>query len=161
MDYYKNNSFFWLQYSIACLKYKNYSLAQRYVDVSYAKFRSSKFSVPFQCDNHQARILLQKIQDGKSDNVTQDYKKAHELIMKPSGSELDREENTIRLLFYYINNRFYQVVESGGLLDIYRSYCSDAYSRTQQFIKTMRNLRDKDRYSHLADELLKRSVFKR
>jgi hypothetical protein len=158
LNYYKNNSFFWLQYSIACLKYKDYSLAQQYVDVSYAKFKSSRYSVPFQCDNHQARILLQKIEDGKSDNVAQDFEKAHRLLLNPSESEQDHEENTIRLFFYYINDRFYKAIKAEELLDTYRSCCSEAYKRTQEFIRTMRNHRDYERYTRLADNLLKRSI---
>lgn len=113
ISYYRDNSFFWLQYSIACTRYNDLSLAQNYVNVAYATFRDNEKNIPFQCDNQQARIYLELIKRGKSKNVRGDFEKAHALIMKPIFSEKDREESTIRLLYVYIDKIFVKQIVSG------------------------------------------------
>lgn len=57
IEYNKDNAFFWLQYSIACLWESEYELAQNYVDVAYEKFRENEYNVPFQINSQQASIL--------------------------------------------------------------------------------------------------------
>lgn len=158
LQYYKDNSFFWLQYSIACLKYKEYDLAQNYVEVSYAKFVDSKYSVPFQCDNHQARILLVKIADGRSINLESDFISAHQLAMKPCCSDKDREENVIRLFYLYVEPKLSMRMKKGKLMRLYKDCCGDAYNRVQDFLHNMRNERDRRRYEALAQKLLKAST---
>ncbi len=42
LDYYKENSFYWLQYSIACTYVGRYDLAQTYLDSAYSWFGESE-----------------------------------------------------------------------------------------------------------------------
>lgn len=156
--YYKDNSFYWLQYSIACMWYKNYELAQNYVDVAYGKFRDNDKNVPFQCDNQQARIYLEKIRNGKSGNVGQDFEKAHDLIMKPIVSEKDREETTIRLLKIYVDNTFVSQIINADLSTMHKKYCGEAYNKVTVFLRKLKNERDRERYTNLQNKLLKASV---
>lgn len=158
LAYYKNNSFYWLQYSIACMWYRDYELAQNYVDVAYGKFRNSDDNVPFQCDNQQAHICLKKIKDRKSENIVTDFEKAHHLIMKPIVSEKDREEATIRLLNIYVNRTFVSNIREAKLVEIYKQYCGEAYNKVSMFLKNLRNERDRERYVDLQRKLLKASV---
>lgn len=156
--YYKENSFFWLQYSIACLRYENYELAQNYVTVAYQKFKEDDKNKPFQCDNQQARILLELIRVGKSKNVKKDFSEAHSLIIKPRVSEKDREENSIRLFYTYIKKSFIQNVSKAHALDFHATACSDAYNKVNIYLKNLKNERDRERYEDLKKNLLLHSV---
>lgn len=158
ISYYKNNSFFWLQYSIACMRYKNYELAQNYVEVAYAKFRKSEINIPFQCDNQQARIYLELIRNGKSVNVKSDLEHAHALIMKPIVSEKDREESTIRLLNIYVDRNFIKQIDISNLKKEYCVFCGEAYNKVKDFLHNMKNERDRERYENLKDKLLRCSA---
>ena len=156
--YYKDNSFFWLQYSIACMKYENFELAQNYIDVAYGKFRENEINVPFQCDNQQARIYLEQIRRGRSSDIATDFEKAHRLIMKPIVSEKDREETSIRLLKIYVNKSFVAQMQNEKLMMLYKRMCGEAYNKVVSFLKNMKNERDRERYVALKDDLLKASV---
>lgn len=158
LNYYKDNSFFWLQYSIACMKYKEFELAQNYVEVAYSKFVKSRYTVPFQCDNQQARIYLELIKCGKSKDVLSDFGKAHGLAMKPCDSDKDREEIVIRLFKYYADKSFSQQVKDAGGIEDYMVRCGEAYNRVNSFVRNMRNERDRERYTKLAEALLNCSV---
>lgn len=160
IEYYKENSFFWLQYSIACMRYKNFELAQNYVEVAYAKFRKSEATIPFQCDNQQARIYLELIQNGKSVNVKTDFENAHNLIMKPVISEKDREETTIRLLKIYTHRDFINQIKLANINTEYCQFCGEAYNKVKSFLAKMKNERDRERYEKLRDQLLRCSVMK-
>lgn len=158
IEYFKDNSFFWLQYSIACLSYQEYKLAQVYVDVAYAKFRKNRKTVPFQCDNQQAKIYLELIKSGKSSNLKQDLIEAHKLIMKPIKSKKDREENAIRLMFFYKDKKFAYNLNEAGLLDLYVICCREACNKLTNFLKTLKNERDKQRYESLKNQLFKIAI---
>lgn len=158
IGFHKENSFFWVQFSIATMYYGDYDLAQRYIDVAYKYFRAEGDNVPFQCDNQQARIKLLMIEDEKSSNVLDDFKNAHSLAMKPCKNIKDREESVIRLFKIYVDKRFIDSIEKAGLRDEYKKACGEAYNRTASFLKTLRNERDRDRYNNLLDELLKAST---
>ena len=158
VEYYKDNSFYWLQYSIACMWYKNYELAQNYVDVAYGKFRGNGKNVPFQCDNQQARIYLEKIKNDKSENIQLDFERAHNLIMQPIISEKDREETTIRLLKVYVDKSFTFKIKNAGLIGLHKKFCGEAYNKISHFLKKLRNDRDRERYVDLQKKLLKASV---
>lgn len=156
--YYKDNSFFWLQYSIACMRYRDYELAQNYIDVAYGKFRENGINVPFQCDNQQARIYLERIRQGRTENIRADFEKAHILIMKPITSEKDREETTIRLLKIYVDKSFIAQIKRENLMLLHKKYCGEAYNKVTMFLKNLKNERDRERYEFLKNELLKASV---
>ncbi len=158
LEFHKDNSFFWLQYSIACMNYRSYDLAQEYVDVAYDLFRNDGYNVPFQCDNQQARLLLCKIRDEKSKNVLDDFEKAHHLAMKPRKNEKDREESVIRLFNFYIDDQFVNCMKKTGNYSTLQKACADAYNRVESFLMTMRNIRDKERYEKLKKSLLKFAV---
>lgn len=155
IEYYRENSFFWLQYSIACMRYKNFELAQNYIDVAYGKFRENEVNVPFQCDNQQARIYLEQIKYGKSKNISEDFEKAHRLAMQPLFSEKDREETTIRLFKTYVDRRFVEQINRENLLPQYQKYCGEAYNKITIFLKRLRNERDRERYNSLQNALLR------
>lgn len=154
IEYYRENSFFWLQYSIACVYYRNYELAQNYVDVAYGKFRENEVNAPFQCDNQQARIYLEQIKYGKSKNISEDFERAHCLAMQPVFSAKDREETTIRLFKTYVDRRFVEQISRENLLPQYQKFCGEAYNKITVFLKRLRNERDRERYKSLQKALL-------
>lgn len=158
ISYYTDNSFFWLQYSIACLHYKEFGLSQKYVETAYGKFRKSDYNIPFQCDNQQAKIYLELIKQGKSEDVEKDFLSAHNLIMKPNISIKDREENTIRLLNTYIDHYFEKNIEKAGILPLYKKCCGEAHNKVNAYLKKLRNERDRSRYEKLKNKLLKKAV---
>lgn len=158
VDYYKENAFFWLQYSIACLREHDFKLAQNYVDVAYEKFRENEHNVPFQIDNQQARIKLELIKNNKSLDLLSDLEKAHSLIMQPIVSVKDREENMIRLLYYYKDSAFIRNVRQCAEINVMQKYCGEAYNKVNEYLKRLPVENDRKRYSDLANKLLKISV---
>ncbi len=102
LKYYEKNTFFWLQYAIACSNIGNYSLAQTYLDSAYSYFRDSEYTVPFQIDTQQARLYFLQIEDGVASDPTELFVKAHLLLMQPVVSIKDNEEKQLLLLNYYV-----------------------------------------------------------
>lgn len=154
IEYYKDNSFFWLQYSIACMNFKKFELAQQYLDIAYELFRTNSTNYPFQCDNQQARLKLLMIKEGYSKKPVEDFREAHRLAMLPIRNEKDREESAIRLFWEYTNEQFINEIRKDNGLDIYRQLCGEAYNRVNRFLKNIRNERDKGRYANLSRKLL-------
>ena len=60
------NTFFWLQYAIACANIGKYDLAQRFLEAAYSFFHDSEYTVPFQVDTQQARLYLLRIENEKT-----------------------------------------------------------------------------------------------
>lgn len=93
LEYYRENTFFWLQYAIACANIGKYDLAQRFLEAAYSFFHDSEYTVPFQVDTQQARLYLLRIENEKNVDVADYFEKAHLLLMKPAVSLKDNEEN--------------------------------------------------------------------
>ncbi len=159
LDYYRQNVFFWIQYSIACMEIGEYGRAQQYIDVAYGYPKNENF-VPFQIDNHQARLYYELILNRKSINVIKDLSNAHKLCIQPIISTKDREEISIRLYYYYTNKNFIGVIKSAGIecYKLFQQFCGEAYNRVNEYIPRIKVKSDIERYTRLKDELLKLSV---
>lgn len=159
LDYYKNNVFFWIQYSIACMEIGEYSRAQKYIDVAYGS-PNTAFFVPFQIDNQQARLYLELISNNKSEDMIGDLMKAHKLSIQPIISSKDREEISVRLFYYYTDKKFIKIIKSQGTecVQLFKQCCTEAYNRLNQYIPKIKVRSDKERYINLKNELLKLSI---
>lgn len=155
IGFHKNNSFFWLQYSIACMSFGDFDMAQRYVDVAYKLFWKSGDNVPFQCDNQQARIKLLMIIKGVSKDPLKDFNDAHTIAMLPCKNEKDREDSVIQLFDLYSDKALINAMRKESGLDIYKKSCSEAYNRVNDYLKRSRSTTGKDRYRRLAQVLLR------
>ena len=159
LEYYRENTFFWLQYAIACSNIGKYDLAQRFLEASYSFFRDSEYTVPFQVDTQQARLYLLRIENEKDVDVADYFKRAHLLLMKPAVSTKDNEEKQIQLLKKYVTAAIYKKMPS-EFMEAYRGYCGEAYNKVNEFLKRNVSVKTIGDYKRLESRLLKASAEK-
>lgn len=158
LEYFKENTFFWLQYAISCSNIGKYDLAQTYLDSAYSFFYASEYTVPFQIDTQQARLYLLRIERDSHADAADLFEKAHLLLMKPVVSSKDNEEKQIRLLQYYIQNSIKSKLPP-NFLKTYREFCGEAYNKVNQYTKKMSIKRiDGNKFDKLKERLLKNSA---
>lgn len=133
IEYYRKNNFFWLQYAISCIEVGKFDRAQRYLNNAYGLIPVG--FVPFQINNQQARLYLEKIITGQSENILDDFSAAHKLLMIPISSPKDNEYNVVRLFGYYCRGKIKRAMLSDSNEAFYKSACKSAYQRTTVFIE--------------------------
>lgn len=133
IEYYRKNNFFWLQYAISCIEVGKFDRAQRYLNNAYGLIPVG--FVPFQINNQQARLYLEKIITGQSENILDDFSAAHKLLMIPISSPKDNEYNVVRLFGYYCRGKIKRAMLSDSNEEFYKSACKSAYQRTTVFIE--------------------------
>lgn len=133
IEYYRKNNFFWLQYAISCIEVRKFDRAQRYLNNAYGLIPVG--FVPFQINNQQARLYLEKIITGQSENILDDFSAAHKLLMIPISSPKDNEYNVVRLFGYYCRGKIKRAMLSDSNEEFYKSACKSAYQRTTVFIE--------------------------
>ena len=143
-EYYKENQFFWLQFAMALIsigdenKKKDYYLRARfYLDTALSLAESKNF-VPFQIHNQQARLLLKLILNGFSDNVREDFVKAHNLLKLPITSSKDNPIMVVNMYKYYILQDMKEKLEAAGLYSLYLSCGREAYNNLTRLKQRMR-----------------------
>ena len=135
IEYYQKSHFFWLQYSISCMELKDYPRAQQYIDTARGLIPAG--FVPFQINNQQARLYLEIICEGKSNNPLTDFQEAHSLLMQPIVSERDNEYNVVRLFNYYCKKQLQsKLLCAPEEKAIYKDACRSAYNRISNFIRS-------------------------
>lgn len=154
LEYYNENTFFWLQYAIACANIGSYDLAQRFLDTAYEYFRESEYTVPFQADTQQARLYLLRIENEQRPDNIELFEKAHKLLMLPAVSSKDNEEKKIQLLNKYVNPQIKRKLQKKNPV-IYRVYCGEAYNMVHEFLKKPMASRNGNDYTKLEKSLLK------
>lgn len=135
LQYYKRNTFFWLQYAIACMNFKRYDLAQTYLDNAYSFFEDGNDNNPFQVDTQQANLYLLMIKNNVDCNVEDIFKKAHGLLMRPRTSRKDNPIKSLLLFQFYTQNEFINRIKSSSLDDLYYDFCRDAYNKLEDYLK--------------------------
>lgn len=158
LDYYKENSFYWLQYAIACINVERYDLAQMYLNNARSWFWDSDAIVPFQIDTQQATLYLILIEKGLSSDIEKDFYEAHKLLMKPSISTKDNPAKQIKVFGFYTRRDIRNKMLDIRYINIYRKCCSEAYNKVSQYLKNVRVESDKMLFQNLARNLLRYSV---
>lgn len=154
LEYYSENTFFWLQYAIACANIGFYDLAQRFLDTAYEYFRESEYTVPFQADTQQARLYLLRIENEQRTDNTELFEKAHRLLMRPAVSSKDNEEKKIQLMKKYVDTHIRRKVQMKDST-VYQVCCGEAYNMVHEFLKKPMASRNGNDYTKLEKSLLK------
>lgn len=157
LEYYKENTFFWLQYAIACSNIGSFDLAQTYLDSAYSFFYDSQYTVPFQIDTQQARLYLLRIESDSTCDTTELFEKAHLLLMKPVVSSKDDETKQIRLLKYYVQKSITTKMPQSFRLT-YQRYCGEAYNKVNLYSKKISDKLKGNEFKRLGEKLLKASM---
>lgn len=157
LDYYKQNSFYWLQYSIACTNVKRYDLAQKFIDNAYEYFRTTDTVVPFQIDTQQAILNMLRIEESASAETPELYEKAHKLLMKPIVSVKDDPAKQITVFKFYVRNSVAEHMKSADAYKDYIRYCADAYNKVKRYNQTNAS----DWTKKLEKKLLKASIIEK
>ncbi len=84
----RNDPYFWLQYAIASLSFKDYELADTYFRNAYSYADRKGGFDTFQIDNHYARHILEsEIYIGEVSTCMQQFAKAHEILTRKSNND--------------------------------------------------------------------------
>lgn len=83
---------------------KKFDRAQYYLETAYGLIPDD--FVPFQINNQQARLYLERILYDQTQNALEDFKAAHKLLMLPIDSSKDNEYIVIRLFGYYFRKKY-------------------------------------------------------
>lgn len=158
LEYYKENSFYWLQYAIACINIERYDLAQTYLDSARAWFWNTDTIVPFQIDTQQATLNLIRIENGISADIEKDFCSAHQLLMKPTVSIKDNPAKQIRVFKFYIKREVRNKMQNPKYREKYKNCCMEAYNKINQYLKNVRLENDKKVFQDLAKNLLRSSL---
>lgn len=158
LNYYKENSFYWLQYSIACTNIERYDLAQTYLDSAYSWFRESEKVVPFQIDTQQAKLNLLLIEKRKTTDVKGKFIEAHNLLMKPVISVKDNPVKQITSFWSYTRKNVKDQMINGGYKKEYYNCCSEAYNKVNDFLKSAHGKQNRNNFDELLKRLLKCSI---
>lgn len=141
--YYSKNHFFWLQFAMALIRIgedtgnKDYYLrAKLYLDNALG-LKPQKDFVPFQINNQKARLLLKMIMSGTSDNVKDDFMKAHELLKLPITSDKDNPILIVNMYKYYLLPDLEKNIVKAGLENLLLAYGRDAYNIINKLQKRM------------------------
>ncbi len=136
LDYYKQNSFYWLQYSIACTNIRRYDLAQKFIDNAYEYFRTTDTVVPFQIDTQQAILNMLRIEESDSVEISELYAIAHKLLMSPTISAKDDPAKQVKVFDFYVRKSVAEHMKSVGAYMDYVRYCAEAYNKVKHFNQT-------------------------
>lgn len=158
LDYYKENSFYWLQYSIACVNIERFDLAQTYLDNAYGWFRESDKIVPFQLDTQQAKLNLLLIEKRRTMDVKEKFIEAHQLLMKPVVSIKDNPIKQIMIFWSYTKAAVKDQMIKQGYEKEYRDCCAEAYNKLQGYLKSLVGKQDRNNLNELSKRLLRCSV---
>ncbi len=161
LDYYRENSFYWLQYAIACINVERYDLAQTYLDNARSWFWDTDVMVPFQIDTQQATLYLILIEKGLVADIEKTFFEAHQLLMKPTISVKDNPAKQIRVFGFYTRRDVREKMLDTKYIDMYRKCCADAYNKVNQYLKNVRVESDRKPFQNLARNLLNCSLSSR
>ena len=154
LEYYKQNSFYWLQYSIACTNVRRYDLAQKFIDNAYEYFRTTDTVVPFQIDTQQAVLNMLIIEENTSADIPELFAKAHKLLMKPTVSAKDDPAKQIKVFKFYVKRSVADHMKAVDAYQDYVRYCGEAYSKVKRY--NQKNISDWS--IKLEKNLLKASI---
>lgn len=137
LSVYKNNQFFWLQFSIACMEVKEYQRADQYLSIAYdiveEKNKTHSPFDPYQIDVQKARCLLETtIHDNDSEHAFDAFCRAHDLLIDVIRRKKGQQHLVFRQVVGYYNfyNKFKDTFTNSqrGKIDLYCSEFLDACS---------------------------------
>lgn len=157
LQYYKENTFFWLQYAIACMNFRRYDLAQVYLQNAYAYFCDAHGNMPFQVDTQQAKLYLLIIMDEENCDIEDLFKKAHNLLMHLRISKKDNPVKSLLLFGLYTQNKFINKIKINNLQDTYYLFCKEAYNKLEEYIEhTDVDVENRKKIKHISDNILEK-----
>ena len=107
------NPFFWLEYAIARLFFKEYDKAAVYFDTAYSYARKLRYFNAFQIDNHYARYLLEKaIVDNDETKCMEAFRSAHNIISNQIKDEIKHYPYRVANNYWPFYSLFYKRVSS-------------------------------------------------
>lgn len=159
LSYYRENTFFWLQYAMVCIYIGKYNLAQTYLDNAYAYFKNSSDSTPFQVDTQQANLYLNMILHCQNINIEEYYHKAHNLLLGLGSARKDNPVKALSMFSLYVNYNFEKIITEEGLIDLHKQFCREAYNKINSYVLN-NNLSDYSikKLNSLAKKLLRAAV---
>jgi hypothetical protein len=150
LEYYERNSslgvsvndpLFWVQYSIARMLRREYSLCENYIAQAYGIVKKRGAFDPFQVETHEARFLLQSRLDGYKVDVFDAFEKARrnlERVVNRHGDDLFYPLEVSHLYLEYFGkfkDRFTErecmafIEAADFMLDKMKGYSSQALER--------------------------------
>lgn len=158
LPFYENNHFFWLQYAIACISLCEFDRAQLYLENAYSYIPDNNNFIPFQINNQQARLYLERICNNLSNDIKTDFLEAHKILNTPIVSDKDNELNVIKMFSYYNKNKIKTALLEENK-DLYIKSCKEAYNRVSLFCKNNSSyICNRQELDELSKNLLRNSI---
>ena len=137
----RDNIHFWLQYAIARLEEKNYTVARLYFEKCYALAKSIKGYLTYKIDNHYSRYLLENsIANDTAAECMCAFRKAHDiLIVTYPGDEKTVYSYRMAGLYKPFYQKFFEALspeERSEFLD----KCSEMRNKCIRFIADMESI---------------------
>lgn len=126
LDFYRDNTFFWLQFAIVAIRFKRFELAQTFLNSAYSYYVSFSDVSPFQVDTQQANLYLLRITDDPNCDVKDLLLKAHDILVKQPESKKDIRYKRLQYFGFYLRKAFIRRIQRDGLEDEYKDCCREA-----------------------------------
>ncbi len=113
-DQTRHNPYFWLQYAIARLFFKDYEKAGTYFETAYAYGKAWPHFNTFQIDNHYSRYLLEKaIEENDHTQCMTAYREAHAIISRQVVTNENRHyPYRVAIKYFDFYSQFYEKIEA-------------------------------------------------
>ena len=134
LDFYRENTFFWLQFAIVAIRFKRFDLAQTFLNNAYSYYANISDVSPFQVDTQQANLYLLRITDDPNCDVKDLLLKAHEILVKQPESRKDIQSKRLLYFGVYLKKAFIRRVKKEGLEDEFKEYCREAIIRINDYL---------------------------
>ena len=137
-QYYSENPFFWIQYSLAVMEIHNYDAAELYLEnaSSFSKERYSEES--YQVESLRARLLLEKtMYNMDKDNAFVNFEKAHKLICSNKTPERHYPYRQVgQYVEYY--KKFYQFFSDNEKV-AFMFMCTEIHKKMNEYVNSSNN----------------------
>lgn len=146
---------FWLQYAIARMSFRDYSIAKDLFETAYANADGMTSYDTYQIDNHYARFLLESsIENADWGNAWENFRNAHRILIKQMGSK-KQGHYPYRVASSYLDfiEKFQNEMSGEDISDFI-----DSCDEVEGFAKELKGDITRNRYINDCKHTIKRAV---
>lgn len=151
LDQTRRNPYFWLQYAIARLFFKEYEKAGAYFDTAYSLAKSVSWFNPYQIDNHYSRYLLERaVEENEAEKCMRNFREAHLIIRRQVAKDENRHYPfRVASNYYDFYHKFYK-----NLRPLDQEYVISCCLYIVDKIQALPNKRRQNKHVQKCEELL-------
>lgn len=144
LEFCHKNPHFWLQYAIARLSERDYSIADSYFATAYAYAKHRPSFDTYQIDNHFARHILEnEIYNGDSETCMPQFLKAHKILSNPHDKNQTRHyPYRVAQNYFPFYDRFFKKLNDQDKV-VFLRCCEEMINRIDDYINNTEVFRRK------------------